>query len=211
MEIKDRTRKMLMKIRNAIQNYEPKIYGNIRESAVLLPIIKRNGELHILYEVRSQSVSQAGDSSFPGGGVEAGETFEEAAIRETMEELNIHKANIKVMGEIDYIVNNRMAIYCFVGELIDIKFEDIQPNEEVEQVYTIPVKYLLENEPSYFEIGFDPVFDEQFLKDEENFFPSFNFDKYKESIPYYEIKEHRLWGYTANLTNRFINIIRQQI
>lgn len=202
---------MLQKIRTSIQNYKPKVYGNISESSVLLPLIKRNGELHILYEVRSQSVSQAGDSSFPGGRVEMGETFEEAAIRETMEELNLHKANIKIIGEIDYIVNNRMAIYCFVGELIDIKFEDIQPNIEVEQIYTIPVKYLLENDPSYFEIGFDPVFDKQFLEDSESDFSSFEFSEHRECIPYYEIEGHRLWGYTANLTDRFIKIIGKQI
>src|SRR5690625_1817178 len=92
---------MLSNIKETIQNYEPKIYGNRRESAVLLPLIKRDGEWHILYEVRSQIVSQAGDSSFPGGSVEDGETFKEAAIRETMEELNLHENNIQMIGEID--------------------------------------------------------------------------------------------------------------
>lgn len=200
---------MLSNIKETIQNYEPKIYGNRRESAVLLPLIKRNGEWHILYEVRSQVVSQAGDSSFPGGSVEDGETFKEAAIRETMEELNLHENNIQMIGEIDYIVNNRMTIYCFVGELVDVAFEDIKPNLEVEQIYTIPVKYLLENEPSYFEVSFDPIFDEQFLKDQENKLAPFQLIEYTDRIPYYEIKNHRLWGYTANLTDRFIRIIRK--
>ena len=199
---------MLSKIRTAIQNYEPKIYGDIRKSAVLLPLIKRNGEWHILYEVRSQAVSQAGDSSFPGGRVEAGETFEAAAIRETMEELSLREDNIKIIGEIDYIVNHRMVIYCFVGELVDVEFEDIEPNLEVEKVYTVPVQYFLNNDPSYFEVAFDPVFDEQFLEDLESDLPSFQFSQHKECIPYYEIQGHRLWGYTANLTNRFIKIIQ---
>ncbi len=51
------------------------MYGNRKESAVLIPLIKVDGEWHILYEVRSQLVSQAGDSSFPGGKVEPGETL----------------------------------------------------------------------------------------------------------------------------------------
>src|SRR5690625_1579057 len=200
---------MLEKIRSAVQNYEPEIYGNIRKSAVLLPLIKRNGELHILYEVRSQAVSQAGDSSFPGGGVEEGETFEEAAIRETMEELSLQKENIKIIGEIDYIVNQRMVIYCFVGELMDIEFEEIEPNLEVEKVYTVSVQYLLENKPSYFEVEFEPIISEQFLNEQNETYHSIELHRSKEWIPYYEIHGHRLWGYTANLTDRFIKIVQK--
>ena len=200
---------MLEKIRSAVQNYEPEIYGNIRKSAVLLPLIKRNGELHILYEVRSQAVSQAGDSSFPGGGVEAGETFEETAIRETMEELSLQEENIKIIGEIDYIVNQRMIIYCFVGELVDVEFEKIKPNLEVEKIYTVPVQYLLNNKPSYFEVEFSPVVNEQFLNEQNELYHSMELHSSKERIPYYEIQKHRPWGYTANLTERFIKIIQK--
>ncbi|SHE64272.1 NUDIX domain-containing protein [Atopostipes suicloacalis DSM 15692] len=199
---------MLSKIRSAIQSYDPKIYGDVRKSAVLLPLIKRKGEWHILYEVRSQAVSQAGDSSFPGGGVEAGETFEEAAIRETMEELSLREKNIKIIGEIDYIVNQRMVIYCFVGELVNVEFEDIEPNLEVEKIYTVPIQYLLNKGPSYFEVEFDPVISEQFLNEQKEANHSFQLRGLKERIPYYEIQNHRLWGYTANLTDRFIQIIK---
>ncbi|HLR91717.1 MAG TPA: CoA pyrophosphatase [Atopostipes sp.] len=123
----------LDKIKRSIKDYEPKIYGNTRNSSVLLPLIRRNGELHVLYEVRSKLVSQAGDSSFPGGRVEKGETYQQAAVRETMEELNLARDQIQVMGEIDYIVGSHMTIYCFVGELVNVKFEEIEPNEEVEK------------------------------------------------------------------------------
>ena len=39
--------------------------------------------------MRSEHISQPGEISFPGGRVEDGETFQEAAIRETCEELNL--------------------------------------------------------------------------------------------------------------------------
>ena len=61
---------MLDQIKESIKNYDATIYGERKKSAVLLPLIEVDGEVHVLYEVRSQHVSQAGDSSFPGGRVE---------------------------------------------------------------------------------------------------------------------------------------------
>lgn len=202
---------MLDQIKESIKNYDATIYGERKKSAVLLPLIEVDGEVHVLYEVRSQHVSQAGDSSFPGGRVEEGENFEEAAVRETMEELNLGRNNIKVIGEIDYIVNQHVRIHCFVGELTGVEVSDIKPNLEVEQIYTIPLDYLLKNKPAYFKVGFDPVFEEQFLEELEREQKQYNLTNMKEKIPYYQIKTHSLWGFTANLTERFIQIIKNDI
>lgn len=193
-----------------IKNYEPQVYGGRKESAVLLPLIKVNDEWHILYEVRSQLVSQAGDSSFPGGKVEEGETFEEAAIRETMEELNIKRENIVVHGEIDYIFSQQLIIRCFVGELIDIDVEDIAPNEEVEEIYTVPVKYFIHHPPKYYTIRFNPVLDEKFILSQGKEEFEYEFRNHTDKVPVYEIEKHSLWGYTANLTERFIEIIEEK-
>ena len=202
---------MLDQIKESIKNYDATIYGERKKSAVLLPLIEVDGEVHVLYEVRSQHVSQAGDSSFPGGRVEEGENFEEAAVRETMEELNLGRNNIKVIGEIDYIVNQHVRIHCFVGELTGVEVSDIKPNLEVEQIYTIPLDYLLRNKPAYFKVGFDPIFEEQFLQELEREQKRYNLTNMKEKIPYYQIKTHSLWGFTANLTERFIQIIKNDI
>lgn len=202
---------MLDQIKESIKKYDATIYGERKKSAVLLPLIEIDGEVHVLYEVRSQHVSQAGDSSFPGGRVEEGESFEEAAVRETMEELNLDRDNIKVIGEIDYIVNQHVRIHCFVGEIIDVEVSEIKPNLEVEQIYTIPLDYLLRNKPAYFKVGFDPIFEEQFLQELEREQKRYNLTNMKEKIPYYQIKTHSLWGFTANLTERFIQIIKKDI
>lgn len=202
---------MIANVKNIMKDYEPKIYGGRKESAVLIPLVQVDGEWHILYEVRSNLVSQAGDSSFPGGKVEPGETYEEAAIRETMEELNLNRDNIKVHGEMDFIIGQFMIIRCFVGELVGIEVSDIKPNEEVEQVYSIPVKYFMENDPKYYSVQFNPRLEEEFEKSlGENEF-KFNLRNHGEKVPVYEIEHHSLWGYTANLTERFIEIIRDKI
>jgi len=73
------------------------------------------------------------------------------------------------------------------------------------------LQYLLETPPTYFEVGFDPIFDEQFIEDQEKEGHIFEVIYRKERIPFYEIETHRLWGYTANLTERFIEIIRNHV
>lgn len=200
---------MIENIKQVIKEYEPKIYGDHKESAVLLPLIKVENDWHVLYEVRSEIVSQAGDSSFPGGHVEAGETYEEAAVRETTEELNIEAENIAVHGEIDYIASENIIIHCFVGELIHLDVEDIYPNEEVEEIYTVPLSYLLENEPSYFSVNFNPVLEKEFVENQEKDEYGYKFNNHSQKIPYYKVANHSLWGFTANLTHRFIEIIRR--
>lgn len=202
---------MIDNIKQVIQEYQPKIYGNHKKSAVLLPLIKVADEWHVLYEVRSELVSQAGDSSFPGGRVEDGETYEEAAVRETTEELNIVKENIVVHGEIDYIASENIIIHCFVGELINLDIEDIHPNEEVEKIYTVPLNYLLENDPSYFSVQFNPILEKEFVKNQEEDEYEFKFGESSQKILYYKVANHSLWGFTANLTQRFIEIIRRDI
>ncbi len=59
-------------------------------SAVMIPLIKENDGYHILFEVRSNKLSQQpGEICFPGGRREQDETSMETSIRETCEELLI--------------------------------------------------------------------------------------------------------------------------
>lgn len=55
--------------------------------------------------MRSEHISQPGEISFPGGRVEDDETFQEADIRETCEELNLVPDQIDIWGEIDYLIH----------------------------------------------------------------------------------------------------------
>lgn len=202
---------MIEKIQKIMEQYESKLYGERVEAAVFIPLIEVEGEWHILYEVRSEFVSQAGDSSFPGGRIEMDETFEEAAVRETMEELNLKKENVKVFGEMDCLINQKVHIHSFVGQLVDVKLEDIRPNKEVAAIYTVPLSYLFATPPAYFSISFDPVVEEKFSKSEENNFEKYKLNTAKEKVPYYEIDDHLLWGLTANLTQRLIDIIKNKV
>jgi len=200
---------VITKVKKAFKNYKSKMYGERKKSAVLIPLVQVEGEWHLLYEVRSEEVSQAGDSSFPGGRMEADETFEETAVRETMEELNLKRDHIKVHGEMDFIISQNIIIHSFVGELVDVDVKNIQPNLEVAEIYTVPINDLLENSPKYFSVTFNPALEEDFVeKQEEN---EYIFDNHSEKIPYYDVGKHSLWGFTANLTERFIEILSKEM
>ncbi len=94
-------------IKNKVHNRIPKPMDVKYRYAVLVPIINNNNKLELIFQLRAKTLNRqpGGEISFPGGQLEEGESFKEAAIRETMEELNILEENISVIGELDYIVS----------------------------------------------------------------------------------------------------------
>lgn len=62
--------------------------GSRRRAAVLVPLVFRSHSLHVLFTLRSPTLpTHAGQVSFPGGHIEAGEDARTAALREAGEEL----------------------------------------------------------------------------------------------------------------------------
>lgn len=190
-------------------HYEPKLIQGKREYAVLIPIIMVNDFPHILYEVRSKNISQPGDTSFPGGKVEPGETFQEAAVRETVEELQIPKEAIKVIGEMDFIVRNNVIIRSFVGEIKGIEVQDIVWNEEVAEIYTVPVRYFMENKPDVYSVNISMDYPDDFPFNRIPNGKNYPFYTPTSAIPFYNLEDHYLWGFTASLTERLVNIMSE--
>ena len=65
----------------------PGFVAQKRFFSVLTPLIKVDGEWHVLFETRSSNVEQPGEICFPGGAMEEGETAAECAVREACEEI----------------------------------------------------------------------------------------------------------------------------
>jgi len=57
-----------------------------------------SGDAHIVLTVRADALRHGGQVSLPGGGVEPGETFEQAALREAHEEVALPLAPVRVLG-----------------------------------------------------------------------------------------------------------------
>ena len=153
---------------------------------------------------------QPGEISFPGGEVEKGETYEEAAIRETIEELNINENNIYVIGELDYFVSYyNSTIHSFLATIDGINVDKVQPNKgEVDHIFTVPVDFFIKNEPKVYYVDLHTSINRDFpynlIQNGENY----NWQKGKHSVYFYRYNDYIIWGYTAKMTKHFIDIIK---
>lgn len=200
---------MFESIEHVLSSYVPQLIGQQRHFSVLIPIILIDQEPHLLYEVRSQNISQPGDTSFPGGAVEKGETFRQAAVRETMEELNLSRQSIKVLGELDYIATEQVLIRSFVAYLPHVAIEDIDVNEEVDQLFTIPLRYILQHEPVYHSLDLSIRHPQDFPFDQLPNGKQYPWRKAQHLIPFYELKDHFLWGYAASFTSQLSLFLKE--
>lgn len=109
----------LMKIKAKLQKKSPLPVDVKNRFSVMIPLIKRKGEIHLLFEKRALTLrNQPGEISFPGGRIEKNESPWDAAIRETCEELLIEEKDLEIYSEGDFLVNPYAAIiYSFIGEI----------------------------------------------------------------------------------------------
>lgn len=62
------------------------------------PLRSPSEDAHIILTVRADGLRHAGQVSLPGGVVDPGETFEEAALREAHEEVALPRDTVRVLG-----------------------------------------------------------------------------------------------------------------
>ena len=131
-----------------MSNDSNKLDTEFRYYGILVPIINIGGDLHLLFEVRSHRLRrQPGEICFPGGKKESNETFKEAAIREAVEELNILKSSIEILGKLPSVgTHYNNIIYPFVGILHDVNFKEIDFNRaEVDHIFSVPIDFFRES------------------------------------------------------------------
>lgn len=201
----------MQSMRDKLGAYQPQPLGVKRAYAVLLPLVWADEEWQVLYQVRSELVSQPGEVSFPGGSLEAGEDFAQAAVREAVEELQIEADQIELLGEIDYLVLGNSVIRCFVGQLHLEDWRQIVPNEEVDKLFTLPLSTLLETGPTYYSLMSQVIKEGDFPFERLRGGQDYPFNQQTRSIPFYEDLPENLWGMTAQFTQRFVEIIKDSL
>lgn len=198
----------MQRIEEIFSNRIAKLLGDYKRAAVLIPLYNENGETYLLLEKRALTLrKQPGDMCFPGGKIEDGETPREAAIRETAEELNIKDDNIRIIGEMDYLVTHAgIIMYAFVGE---VKEFPVNPSkDEVDSVIKVPLSFLMANEPIKYGMEIGP-----YLKDDFPFQLIRGGKDYKFSkgfVPqyFYKFQGETIWGNTARLLSEFIRLVQ---
>ncbi|TMU86921.1 CoA pyrophosphatase [Bacillus sp. BHET2] len=197
---------------NRFKDRTPKVLGSetFSEYAILLPLIEVNGEVHVLFEVRSFDMRrQPGEICFPGGRIDRSDSDEmAAALRETSEELGIDANTISEVYPLDYIVSPfGTIIYPYVGKL-NGSLEDLKPNSaEVDEIFTTPLSFLREREPDLYTIKFKMEPEESFpfkqIPGGENY--QWQARNMKEHFYYYEDKV--IWGLTARVLHHFVKLL----
>jgi coenzyme A diphosphatase NUDT7 len=180
---------------------------------VMVPLIEVDGGLHILLEVRADTLRrQPGEVSFPGGMLENGESPLQAAVRETIEELMIRADNIRVLGPLDYVITPfDNFIYPYLGLLQGVEIADLTGNRsEVGRLFTIPLDYLLgcvpENHPMKVYIVPDRGFPYQLIPNGSDY----RWREGKYPTYFYTYEGIVIWGITARIIKNMTDIILKQ-
>jgi len=120
--------------------------GPLTPAAVLVPVVLRPAGPTVLLTQRTDHLyDHAGQISFPGGRIEAhDETPEEAALRETEEEVGLSRTKIQLIGRLDtYIVRTGFIVTPTVG-FVYPPF-DIDPDPfEVAEVFEVPLTFIMD-------------------------------------------------------------------
>lgn len=182
-------------------------YKKISNYAVFIPIIEIDDKEYVLFEVRSDIVKQPREVSFPGGSLEPDESFEMAAIRETMEELNLNEKDIELLGYSSMILtSSNRHIKAFYGK-INRKFEQINYNQEVSSLFTIDIDFFRNNPPKKYTAKLDMIFPKDFPFEKIPNGKDYNFHENFHTMYFYDTKPV-IWGLTAKMLKEFIKIYK---
>lgn len=154
-----------------------------RNAAVLLPLACFENRWHLLFTRRSDALPEhRGQVSFPGGVIEAEDRLaEDAALRETYEEIGIQPRDIQILGRLrDFPTITGYLIKPVVG-VIPWPYPLTLSTEEVSRVFLIPIEWLA-----------DPGHQEEI----EMVFPN----GWKEKVIHFQLYDNeKVWGATARI------------
>jgi 8-oxo-dGTP pyrophosphatase MutT (NUDIX family) len=162
----------------------------IRPAAVLIPVVKRDGGLTVLFTKRTAHLhDHAGQISFPGGRAEpADASAAETAMRETREEIGLAAGRVEVLGEQQrYVTVTGYRVTPVVGLVsppFDLRLDDF----EVAEVFEAPLAFLL-----------DPA------NHQRNHVLFDGGERYYYAIPY---QQYYIWGATAGMLMNLCSFLR---
>lgn len=196
-----------------LEGRSPDLMNGTGRFAVLVPVVEVAGEPHLLYEVRAKHMRlQPGEICFPGGRIEGDETAIQTALRETQEELSVAPEQIKVLGQLDFVVHRaNFILYPVLAKLELGGLQQISPNpEEVDEFFLVPLSHLQSAPQERYRCKLIPQPEEAFSYDKLGLDAPYNWRPGQEEIIIYRWKKHIIWGLTAKITRHFLEIFNQE-
>ena len=162
-----------------------------RPQASVLIAILNYGEYiespELIYTQRSGHLStHSGEVSFPGGKAEDGDaSLFDTALRESNEEMSLNGDVVTMLGKLDYLISrHKIEVNPFIAT-VD-KPQDLEANEEIQEIFTVPLSFLL---------------DPKNIKRE-----SIERQGSVWEVPTWSLKNQKIWGLTAMITVNFLNV-----
>ena len=163
---------------------------NFIQSAVLVPVIKKDNTLNLLFTIRSKKLkSHSGEICFPGGQwSDKDKSLVNTALRETREEIGIPYEKIKILGFLDSVPTlTGFLIHPIVGIIeneISFKIDDT----EVEDYFYVPFDFFSDKKNKITRI----------VKIKNTDIPIFE----------YRYNDYRIWGATAAIASSLFSLLR---
>jgi 8-oxo-dGTP pyrophosphatase MutT (NUDIX family) len=160
-----------------------------RPAAALLLLYPHNGYVHLLLTERHSDLPHhPGQISLPGGRVNAGEHFQDAALREAHEEVGVTPGDVRVIGELStvFVFVSNFAIRPFVG------VTDARPS------FVISAREVA----SLIEVRLDDLRDPARLH-----WGRKTRDGYLIDFPYFDVALRQVWGATAMILGEFVCLL----
>ena len=209
----------------ALQGHPLEPVYHEKRAAVLIPLLPRlgtgstfidmanvdpAGDYDILFEVRAAGITQGGEICFPGGHIEEGESPEEAAIRETEEELLLNVVNgqrAKVLAPLHRLQGLRgIQVSSYLGLLENYK--NSYSKDEIQRVFTLPLRYFLEHEPMIQEVISTTLMPEDFPYEEIPGSEKLHWTRMPRKVYFYPTEEGLIWGLTAEIIYHFVELLK---
>jgi len=141
----------------------------------------------VLYTQRSNHLSShSGEVSFPGGKADEGDTsLFETALRESNEEMSLKSKDVTELGKLDYLISrHKIEVNPFVASVDQP--QDLQPNEEIQEIFTVPLSFLLDSNNM----------ERERIERQGGVW----------LVPTWNLKNQKIWGLTAMITVNFLNV-----
>tara|TARA_B100000579_G_scaffold294080_1_gene244368 strand:- start:239 stop:826 length:588 start_codon:yes stop_codon:yes gene_type:complete len=170
-------------------NNSEKPSGN-PQASVLIAILNYGKFIEspeLIYTQRSGNLStHSGEVSFPGGKADkTDKNLYETALRESNEEMSLKSKDVTKLGKLNYLISrHKIEVNPFVAS-VD-KPQTLEPNEEIQDIFTVPLNFLLDKKNIQREA----------IERHGSVW----------QVPTWNIKNQKIWGLTAMITVNFLNV-----